>query len=73
MEPTEKQISAIKNMGFALGWGIEYPDTKKECSKLIGEMMAEIKKRKALTGRIGYVRSYDDILGEQEDYFDPIY
>ena len=37
-KPTDRQIEAIKNMRTALGWTMEVPKTKGECSDLITKM-----------------------------------
>lgn len=66
--PTEKQLTAIRNMMRALGWGCKIPDTKKECSKLIGEMKNEISTRISITGKIGYDSRFDG--ARDEDYDD---
>lgn len=57
--PTEKQLKAINNMRTALKWNTKTPETKGECSALIGEMKKEISNRLMITGQISPHPAYE--------------
>lgn len=67
--PTEKQISAIINMRAALHWTCEIPNSKEECSKLIGDMKKEIETRLATTGQIAPIDYEED---DDSDNYDSL-